>query len=1130
MNKSLKVISSVALAGMLALNAHSPKALAETSRFVGTYNGMAQIVLTDATEQATLRDISSKFNITSWTDGPLNDNAPLKTGQKFTTSDGKDYTVVVYGDVNGDGMVTSADASDVLKYYAETQDLDELQLEAANVDRTNMEVNSADASNILKFYAETIPTVVSGNLPHDEENPVEEDIKYTLEINGGKTVNNTATLNAINVTATPGATLKDEDGNTITLKIRAVGISNVDDATKGKELIVPGVIGTFNDNTVKSNDSTIDLTKFKNGTVTVQLYYEKANKTNTPTVVVVGNQTVKLNVNNDLKATNITINRDSTVTAKLSIDGEKLSKFHYITSANDLTGYTAEYNTDTTKDFEVKFVKTSQTDVETKVANNVKNITISDLLDQAYDVYYALEDEDGNLSAVKKVTLPKFGSEAYTKVAIVKADTITANTNQFTWTNDINNTAVTAASFTVNILKDGKIIRTVENQNTTAIDITNDITTNGTGTYTITVKANATASKSESQVAESAGIVVGKLNNVTVNPLTKIDDNTDGTYTISWNAAESQVALIDHYEVRLYSVNNDGEESLVASSVAAENSAASVSSITINSTDKTADVTLSANTIYYATVTAVSKNELINSNSEAAKSENAYFLEIDENKITGGTKTSKTVTLDVTDPINLYGKTTKYKFEFYKKNEATENYEKDGNAKDIEFVETTEEDGEKTYSLVIKNLDPNTTYYGKLIVEVDNVTDKSGVSGHEDRTTGENGDFMIFTTYATFPNFAKGLTISKVSQEANETTKAYETRMKNSSNGKIVIDTASSSKKVAIDGELFNDYTAANFENTTNGQLTVFNNNVNLAKALEDGDQLKIDGDNVEITFVRAEGNTNISTVAADKNVTLKGNTDIKRNITADSKTLTLDGGNNSIYDISNVTATKIIVKNGMNIVTATDSQKVTLVSGATATINGVSIKASEKDTEITIVDADQKTFSIPAATKAVINGNTVKSEVSTISVAVNLTTKVDTYTVTNKDTVVINNATIKTNADSQTFTVNDKKVITSLAFTAGKAITEIGLVDLDIKSYSVATLKNVNPKYLTIPDGKDITVTDKTNQKYVAIDEVVEYIALYNALNDTGATIQVAKDAKAVTLKSIPTTATITLDLNAIK
>ena len=73
----------------------------------------------------------------------------LKTGAKITM-DGKEYTVIVKGDVNGDGNIDALDALKILKYDVGLSELKNEFLEAGNVNSAT-EVNALDALKILKY-------------------------------------------------------------------------------------------------------------------------------------------------------------------------------------------------------------------------------------------------------------------------------------------------------------------------------------------------------------------------------------------------------------------------------------------------------------------------------------------------------------------------------------------------------------------------------------------------------------------------------------------------------------------------------------------------------------------------------------------------------------------------------------------------------------------------------------------------------------------------------------------------------------------------------------------------------------------------------------------------------------------
>ena len=81
-------------------------------------------------------------------------NENLATGSTVTI-EGKEYTVVKYGDVNMDGSVTSADASQVLQHAAQLITLDGNGLLAARVN-SGTGPTSADAALILQYAAQLI--------------------------------------------------------------------------------------------------------------------------------------------------------------------------------------------------------------------------------------------------------------------------------------------------------------------------------------------------------------------------------------------------------------------------------------------------------------------------------------------------------------------------------------------------------------------------------------------------------------------------------------------------------------------------------------------------------------------------------------------------------------------------------------------------------------------------------------------------------------------------------------------------------------------------------------------------------------------------------------------------------------
>lgn len=73
------------------------------------------------------------------------------------SSDAKDTLEIMYGDVNGDGVVNASDASEVLSIYAQMSsgvkvELSSEEFECADVNGDDV-INSSDASGILNYYA-----------------------------------------------------------------------------------------------------------------------------------------------------------------------------------------------------------------------------------------------------------------------------------------------------------------------------------------------------------------------------------------------------------------------------------------------------------------------------------------------------------------------------------------------------------------------------------------------------------------------------------------------------------------------------------------------------------------------------------------------------------------------------------------------------------------------------------------------------------------------------------------------------------------------------------------------------------------------------------------------------------------
>lgn len=122
----------------------------EDKKTVGIYKTVVQgktiaaYALSNSDRSITVEDIQKEF-------GAITTKAtnPVKTGDQFE-KDGTVYTVVIYGDVNKDGKITTLDALTIKKYESGKISLDNIQEEAADIENNN-KISEKDALALQKF-------------------------------------------------------------------------------------------------------------------------------------------------------------------------------------------------------------------------------------------------------------------------------------------------------------------------------------------------------------------------------------------------------------------------------------------------------------------------------------------------------------------------------------------------------------------------------------------------------------------------------------------------------------------------------------------------------------------------------------------------------------------------------------------------------------------------------------------------------------------------------------------------------------------------------------------------------------------------------------------------------------------
>jgi len=122
----------------------------EDKKTIGTYKTLIEgktivaYALSNSDRSITVEDIKAEF-------GEVTTKAtnPIKTGDEFE-KDGITYTVVIYGDINKDGKVTTLDALTIKRYELGKISLDSMQIEAADIENNN-KVTEKDALEVQKF-------------------------------------------------------------------------------------------------------------------------------------------------------------------------------------------------------------------------------------------------------------------------------------------------------------------------------------------------------------------------------------------------------------------------------------------------------------------------------------------------------------------------------------------------------------------------------------------------------------------------------------------------------------------------------------------------------------------------------------------------------------------------------------------------------------------------------------------------------------------------------------------------------------------------------------------------------------------------------------------------------------------
>lgn len=664
-----KIISSLALAGILTASVLGANVNASTVdeyvKPVGVYKQLiagktvVPYVFENSDLKVTVKDVKKEFGNIELVNGNAvtDENYVMKTGETFKAN-GVEYTVVIYGDANKTGEVSTRDALKIQE-LALNENADSIEKLVSDLD-VNGEVSTLDALRVQQFVLGKA-TVVKEVPPAEEP---EIDSIYTVSVNDNGYVN-TENENATKLKIKLQSTMDKKKTLNISVADSDASTADVEDTVK-----IPA-----HTNYVEKE---VDLNSLADGNLEIKLLDGKE---------VVAKVTAEKNtiVPN---ATNVRTNRVSTKSATLSLDvcGESgITKVYYTVVESDDDDTKEE---DLVKTIDVKNNSISDANVSNELETN-----------KAYKVYYVLENAYGSKSEMKSVVITS-DSEDVTKAEKVEeiiapdlAKVEASKKAEFSWKGEQNKDYIAI------LYKDGKAVAEKTAKNDSATTITVDFTAEMAkeGTYKIAVYVPASDSVEASEITESTEVKVAKLAAVTDLKFV----NEDNKIMLKWANSNNKDSFKD-YTIKLYTINEKGEEVLsytVSPAVASDKNEVEVTSH------------IEVNKIYVAKVMLNPiKNQLASIASDETVSEQFYI--VGTPSISPAETLENEVTLNATG-ISINGKTATYKVNIYDVNES-------GSPEEAEYIFKSTKDVElKDGKIVIDGLESNSPYVFKLVAVID---------------------------------------------------------------------------------------------------------------------------------------------------------------------------------------------------------------------------------------------------------------------------------------------------------------------------------------------------------------------------------------------------------------------------
>lgn len=900
MNKNFKFISSLAVAGILATTSLTGLVSADsTTKSLGVYRKLVanQVVVpynVERGQNVTVGTIKAEYsNATNFKtakgDSVTDETTLMGTGATFTVN-GVKHTVIVYGDLDGNGRINSSDALMVDEFFAHMTTLNDLQKEAGDVDKNNGVVNSTDSLAIKEYEAHMRTVVINPVPPAEAEDPATES-SYTVKANengyiNATTLNNTKLIVGVKnpVDKEKKLTVKvlDANGKDITTTVKTVSPAAALTAKNEAVTVTPKMTEV---ESVALDFSGVTL-KDNKGLVTIQLI-ETVNKKDT----VVGEATVEIDTNLPA-ATNIRTRRTGEYTATMSFEklGESdITKMYYkvvedTTPTTPVTAPTIDPEDEDDKDLKVTSITGNKLD-NFEVANDLQS-------GKKYQIYYVLENSYGSRSARTSADIVNDQNTTIEKaVDKITVPTLEDATAEFSWTLQKGETA-TGKDFVATLCKDGVPVDTQTVSADTKYDFASAITSNGAGSYTVKVYVKGGATSQDSDVKESEAVKVEELKAVTkITFTTKVNGNR----VLTWEDANVEDNVKD-YSVKLIPYNANGEEDT-----------ANIQNLTSDSKEFKL-TTIDEDTVYKAEVVANAKaNQMKIVNSK--ESESARFFVMDAPTVVETKDDS--ITLELANYITINNKKAEYSVKVYEaKDDQSDPLSDAGYNPPTIRNNVTVTDKQ----IVIDELKPEKGYAFQILASVD------GIEGQSYFEVGE--------TNAAMPPIVG---VAVVSDSADATGKT------------IFYDKTVGKEKLVIEGKNY-DVSA------TSKYPTKLKTVANIVDKLQDNDVITLEDQKIKLELKSEQTNSTtlaLGKIAKDMKLEIVGN-GFGKTITTDADgkpTEVILSGSGAIFTTTGLNAEKVTLTNGVDV---KGDITYTVEKGATVTINGVKVTSKTQDVELT--------------------------------------------------------------------------------------------------------------------------------------------------------------------------------------